>query len=149
MSISGPQCRAARALLGLSQDDVAEASNVAKATIANFEVGKRRPYDRTLDDLRGALEAAGVEFIPENGGGAGVRLRDRSSGADERERDAAAAEWKRLSAERTRAFAAVAAGDHTASPTAEFLARCDAAEERLRMAQAKVVSRGLGSQSSD
>lgn len=74
MSLSAPQCRAARAILGISQDDLAQRSKVAKATIANFEAGNRRPYDRTLDDLRRALEAAGVEFIPENGGGAGVRL---------------------------------------------------------------------------
>jgi hypothetical protein len=46
---------------------------VAKATIANFELGKRTPYDRTLDDLLAALEAAGIEFT--NGGQPGVRLR--------------------------------------------------------------------------
>ncbi|ESW76846.1 hypothetical protein X769_27975 [Mesorhizobium sp. LSJC268A00] len=47
---------------------------MAKTTIANFEAGKRTPYDRTLVDLQAALEAAGVELIPQNGGGAGVRL---------------------------------------------------------------------------
>jgi hypothetical protein len=46
---------------------------VAKATIANFELGKRTPYDRTLDDLPAALEAAGIEFT--NGDQPGVRLR--------------------------------------------------------------------------
>jgi hypothetical protein len=45
------------------------------ATLAEFEAGKRVPYDRTLVDIRKALEAAGIEFIPENGGGPGVRLR--------------------------------------------------------------------------
>ncbi|RYB01428.1 XRE family transcriptional regulator [Lichenibacterium ramalinae] len=75
MSLTAAQCRAARALVGISQEGLAEASKVAKATIANFETGRRAPYDRTLDDMRAALEAAGVEFIPENGGGAGVRLR--------------------------------------------------------------------------
>ena len=74
VTISAAQCRAARALLAWSQDRLSEASSVAKATIANFEVGKRMPYDRTLLDIRDALEAAGVQFIPENGGGAGVRL---------------------------------------------------------------------------
>lgn len=68
------QCRAARALLGWSQDQLSAASKVAKATIANFEAGKRSPYERTLADMRDALEAAGVLFIAENGGGAGVRL---------------------------------------------------------------------------
>ena len=75
MSIMPAQCRAARALIGWSQDQLAAASKVAKATIANFEAGRRAPYDRTLADLRAALEAAGCEFIDENGGGAGVRLR--------------------------------------------------------------------------
>ena len=75
MSLTAAQCRAARALLQISQGDLAETSKVAKATIANFETGKREPYPRTLDDLRDTLERAGVEFIPENGGGAGVRLR--------------------------------------------------------------------------
>ena len=69
------QCRAARALVGWSQDELAEASKVGKATIANFELGKTKPYGRTLDDLIETLEAAGVEFIAENGGGSGVRLR--------------------------------------------------------------------------
>lgn len=59
----------------MSQDQLASASNVAKTTIANFEAGRRAPYARTLADLRAALETAGVEFIPENGGGPGVRLR--------------------------------------------------------------------------
>ena len=69
------QCRAARALVGMSQDDLVEASGVAKGTIATFELGQRQPYARTLAAIRSALEAAGVEFIEENGGGAGVRLR--------------------------------------------------------------------------
>lgn len=79
MSVLTPaQCRAARALVAWSQDQLAEASGVAKATIANFELGKRTPYDRTLADIRAALEHGGVQFIPENGGGAGVRLAKRS-----------------------------------------------------------------------
>jgi hypothetical protein len=48
---------------------------VAKATLADFERGARSPYSRTLGDIQRALEAAGVVFIPENGGGPGVRLR--------------------------------------------------------------------------
>jgi transcriptional regulator with XRE-family HTH domain len=75
MPITAAQCRAARALIGWSQEQLAAASKVAKATIANFELGKRLPYDRTLDDLVAALEGAGVRFIAENGDGPGVRLR--------------------------------------------------------------------------
>lgn len=82
MTILPEQCRAARAILGFSQDQLAEASKVAKATIANFELGKRMPYERTLQDIREALEAAGVVFL-DNGahreGGPGVRLASRGS----------------------------------------------------------------------
>jgi transcriptional regulator with XRE-family HTH domain len=78
MEFTPGQCRAARALIGWSQDQLASASNVAKATIANFELGKRTPYDRTLDDLVGALEAAGVEFT--NGEQPGVRMSKKSFG---------------------------------------------------------------------
>ena len=75
LSMTPAQCRAARAMIGLSQDDLVAASGVAKATVAAFELGQRKPYESTLGKLRAALEAAGVEFLPENGGGAGVRLR--------------------------------------------------------------------------
>ena len=77
MPITASQCRAARGLIGWSQEQLASASKVAKATIANFELGKRSPYDRTLDDLIAAFEAAGVQFIAENGEGLGVRLKRR------------------------------------------------------------------------
>ena len=76
-TIRPDQCRAARAFLGWSRDELAKRSKVSNATLADFEAGKRSPYDRTLGDIRRALEQAGVQFIPENGGGAGVRLRDR------------------------------------------------------------------------
>lgn len=75
MELDPAQCRAARALLNWSQSDLEVAAKVAKKTIADFEREARQPYARTLEALRVALEAAGVEFIPENGGGAGVRLR--------------------------------------------------------------------------
>ncbi|MCJ2131269.1 helix-turn-helix transcriptional regulator [Methylobacterium sp. E-045] len=73
------QCRAARALLDWTQDQLAEASSVSKKTLADFESGKRTPYDRTLSDVQRAFETAGIEFIPENGGGAGIRFRERKS----------------------------------------------------------------------
>ena len=79
MEITPAQCRAARALLNWSQDQLETAAKVARKTIADFEREVRRTYARTLEALRAALEAAGVEFIPENGGGAGVRLRKQSS----------------------------------------------------------------------
>ena len=69
------QCRAARALVDMSQERLAHASGVAKRTIASFEKESRCPYERTIEAMRIALESAGVEFIPENGGGPGVRLK--------------------------------------------------------------------------
>jgi ribosome-binding protein aMBF1 (putative translation factor) len=70
MSITPAQCRAARGLLGWSQSNLSAASKTATKTIADFERGAR-----TLEDVRGALESAGVVFIEKNGGGPGVRLR--------------------------------------------------------------------------
>lgn len=75
MDLTPAQCRAARALVNWSQDQLEASAKVARKTIADFEREVRQPYPRTLEALRAALEAAGVEFIPENGGGAGVRLR--------------------------------------------------------------------------
>ena len=69
------QCRAARSLLGWSQDQLAQVSQVHKSAITLFELGERLPYHRTLDDLRAAFEAAGVIFVKENGDSPGVRLR--------------------------------------------------------------------------
>lgn len=76
MVMTKDQCRAARAFLAWTQDRLTEASGVAKKTIADFEAGKRTPYDRTVADLQRALETAGIQFIPQNGGGPGVRLRE-------------------------------------------------------------------------
>ncbi len=73
--MNGAQCRAARALISISQDELSERSEVSKRTIASFELGSHTVADRTASAIQAALEAAGVEFIAENGGGAGVRLR--------------------------------------------------------------------------
>ncbi|MGO7609282.1 XRE family transcriptional regulator, partial [Rhizobium ruizarguesonis] len=54
------------------------ASKLAIVALATFEAGERSPYERTLQDMKHALEGAGVVFIPENGGGAGVRLAKRA-----------------------------------------------------------------------
>jgi transcriptional regulator with XRE-family HTH domain len=69
------QSRAARALINWSQPQLAEASGAGVSTIRDFETGKRTPIANNLAALRTALEAAGVEFIAENGGGPGVRLK--------------------------------------------------------------------------
>lgn len=64
--ITAGQLRAARGLLGLSQRDLAGLSKVSRATIADFEAGKRQPYARTLADLQRAMEAAGVAFVSDD-----------------------------------------------------------------------------------
>jgi transcriptional regulator with XRE-family HTH domain len=68
-------------MLRITREDLAKVSLVAIATIADFEVGRRIPQRRTLAAIRSALEAAGVEFIAQNGGGAGVRLRKPGAAA--------------------------------------------------------------------
>jgi transcriptional regulator with XRE-family HTH domain len=69
------QVRMARAALNWSLQQLAEAAGVHRNTISNFETGKYGGRPEALDAIRAALEAAGVEFIAENGGGPGVRLR--------------------------------------------------------------------------
>ncbi|WP_081274636.1 helix-turn-helix domain-containing protein [Rhizobium leguminosarum] len=71
------QCRAARALLDWSQQQLADQSKIGNATIRNFESGKSAPQHATLDVLRRCFESAGIMFIDQNGNGPGVRLRDR------------------------------------------------------------------------
>ena len=78
MRISPAQCRAARAMLEWSRDDLAVAAKVARRTVVDFERGARSPYDRTLADIRLALEAAGIEFTDDDA--PGVRLRQPQSG---------------------------------------------------------------------
>ena len=73
--INGAQIRAARGWLGLSQDDLARLSGVAKRTIARFELDVSVPYDRTLRDLQSCLEEKGVEFLFDGVIGVGIRMR--------------------------------------------------------------------------
>lgn len=68
------QCKMARTALALGVRDLADLAKVSPDTIARFERGETL-RGRTVEDIQRALEAAGVEFIAENGGGAGVRLR--------------------------------------------------------------------------
>ena len=76
-ALSSAQLRAARALLRWSAEDLARASSVGLTTIRRAELAEGRTSLTTANDLalRRSLEEAGVEFIDENGGGPGVRLR--------------------------------------------------------------------------
>jgi transcriptional regulator with XRE-family HTH domain len=71
------QIRAARALLRWSAEDLARESAVSVATIRRAELTDKETLMNAANDLaiRHALEAAGIEFIDENGGGPGVRLK--------------------------------------------------------------------------
>jgi transcriptional regulator with XRE-family HTH domain len=73
------QVKAARALLGWSQADLASHSGISEPTVARLEstVGKLGGREGTAEKIRRAIVAAGVDFIDENGGGPGVRLRKR------------------------------------------------------------------------
>lgn len=76
--IISAQCRAARGLLAWSQQDLADAAQIGIVTVHQLEAGLSQPRRATLEVIRRAFERAGVEFIDENGGGPGVRLRKRS-----------------------------------------------------------------------
>jgi transcriptional regulator with XRE-family HTH domain len=75
--LTSAQIRAARALLRWSAEDLAGRSALGLATVRRAELAEHETSLTAANDLaiRHTLESAGVEFIDENGGGAGVRLR--------------------------------------------------------------------------
>jgi predicted transcriptional regulator len=77
LKVSVRQIKAARALLSWSQDDLAKAADVSIPTVKRLEAvdGLLGGRDQTADKIVGAIASAGIEFIDENGGGPGVRLR--------------------------------------------------------------------------
>ena len=76
-ALTADQIRAARALLRWSAEDLARRSSISLRTIRRAELSEVQTALTVANNLalRRALEAAGVEFIDENGGGAGARLR--------------------------------------------------------------------------
>jgi transcriptional regulator with XRE-family HTH domain len=80
--VEAAQVRAARALIGWSQAKLAETAGVPVSMIAEFETGAPdRVANEAVDKIRIALEAAGVVFIPKDGGaGIGVRLHEALEG---------------------------------------------------------------------
>lgn len=74
--MNATQSKMARAATGLGVRDLAKLAGVSPDTVARLERGEElKPA--TVAAIRAALEAAGVQFIEENGGGAGVRLRSK------------------------------------------------------------------------
>jgi hypothetical protein len=78
--LTSAQIRAARSLIKWSAENLARQSSVSLRTIRRAELADQDTSMTTANELavRRALEAAGVEFIDENGGGPGVRLRKPS-----------------------------------------------------------------------
>jgi ribosome-binding protein aMBF1 (putative translation factor) len=75
------QCRQARDLLGWKPQRLAGQSSTSDSSIRKYEGRRGELRQATVAAIRTALEAGGVEFIAENGGGAGVRLRHTQSGS--------------------------------------------------------------------
>ena len=77
--VSIRQLKAARALLNWSQEQLAAASGVSVPTIKRLEAqdGSLGGREKTVERILSSIHAAGIEFIDENGGGPGVRLRKR------------------------------------------------------------------------
>jgi transcriptional regulator with XRE-family HTH domain len=73
--MSPAQCRAARGLLDWTQARLAGASGLAVSTVVRFERSETVVPAATVQAVQLAFEAAGVEFIPENGSGGGVRIK--------------------------------------------------------------------------
>jgi transcriptional regulator with XRE-family HTH domain len=74
--ITPGQCRAARALLDITQPELAELSGLGLSTIVDFEKSRRDVSGEAVLSLQKALQEAGAQFIAKNGGGPGVRLRN-------------------------------------------------------------------------
>jgi transcriptional regulator with XRE-family HTH domain len=76
--ISTEQMRAARGLLGWSQSELAKRAGLSLPTVKRMEAGTGpRVSDEARARVQRALELGGAQFISENGGGPGVRLRRR------------------------------------------------------------------------
>jgi transcriptional regulator with XRE-family HTH domain len=71
------QCRAARALLGITQSQLAHASRLGLSTVVDFEKGRRIVSEEAVKAIQTALQRAGIEFTVENAAVEGLLLRKR------------------------------------------------------------------------
>jgi transcriptional regulator with XRE-family HTH domain len=74
-SFSPGQCRAARALLGMTQPELAEMAGLGLSTVVDYEKTRRKISAEATAAIKRALEKSGILFIAKNGGGPGLRLR--------------------------------------------------------------------------
>jgi transcriptional regulator with XRE-family HTH domain len=74
--MNAAQMRMARAALGWGVRELAEKAGITANTVTRIENGADAKQS-TIDAMKSAFETAGIEFIPENGGGAGIRFRER------------------------------------------------------------------------
>ncbi|WP_134495931.1 helix-turn-helix transcriptional regulator [Microvirga pakistanensis] len=72
--LSPEQCRAARGLLGWTQEELAERAGVSRSTIRDYENGRHCLHPSTATQVVSALEGGGVLLIPSDEAGPGVRL---------------------------------------------------------------------------
>jgi predicted transcriptional regulator len=73
--ITPSQCRAGRALLEITQTQLAKSAGLGLSTVVDFEKRRRKVSVEAMQSISKTLSHAGIEFIDENGGGPGVRLR--------------------------------------------------------------------------
>jgi transcriptional regulator with XRE-family HTH domain len=71
------QCRAARALLGITQSQLARTAKLGLSTVVDFEKERRMVSNEAVKSIRTALQRAGIEFMDGNGVGEGLLLRKR------------------------------------------------------------------------
>ena len=79
MAVTSAQVRMARAALNWTVRQLADATGLHRNTITNIEVGRYAGDEKSLKVIQTVLSRAGVQFIDEDGGGPGVRLRRRQT----------------------------------------------------------------------
>jgi predicted transcriptional regulator len=85
MAISIPQIRAARAMVGLTLDNVREMTGLSKGALSALETGKSDPRLSTVERLQRLFEELGVEFLPEGETfGPGIRQKKRADADNSR-----------------------------------------------------------------
>ena len=125
-------CRAGRALLGLSQADLAGRAGVARLTVADFERAARKPIAANLAAIRSALTASGVDLLP---GGAVLRDSGAPSGNDQRlaavirALQASAEKLRRLGVRHLSIFGSTARGTARPDSDVDLLIELDARRE--------------------